>query len=320
MPSKDANPDEAVPQEGAASTASYQFSSAGYGAVVGVSGSAALGEGGLAVAGAGSSGHPRPRRAGALSSRRWVVVVGGALIPLAILAVWWAVSATGLVPAYRLPSPLQVVNAAGEMIANGQLWQHIGVSTQRVLTGFVAGSLIGLVLGSLVGLSRWASILLSPFIGALRAVPSLAWVPLLVLYLAQPFGLESPKIVLITIGATFPVFTTLSIALRHVDPQLVELGRAYGLGRLSLLGVVQLPAVIPALVSGLRLALAQSWLFLVAAELLASSAGLGFILSDSQNNGRIDRMFLAIILFAILGKVSDALIGVFERWLARRWG
>ena len=78
--------------------------------------------------------------------------------------------------------------------------------------------------------------------------------------------------------------------------------------------------MLPALVSGLRLALAQAWLFLVAAELLASSMGLGFILIDSQNNGRIDRVFLAIILLAILGKVTDSLIGLFEKWLNKRWG
>jgi sulfonate transport system permease protein len=131
---------------------------------------------------------------------------------------------------------------------------------------------------------------------------------------------ETPKIILITIGAAFPVLTTLSIALRHVDPHLVELGRAYGLGRLRLLTTVQLPAVIPALVSGLRLALAQSWLFLVAAELLSSSMGLGFLLIDSSNNGRVDRIFLAIIVLAVLGKTTDALIGLLERWLLKRWG
>jgi sulfonate transport system permease protein len=118
----------------------------------------------------------------------------------------------------------------------------------------------------------------------------------------------------------FPVYTTVAGALRHVDPHLVELGRAYGLGRLALLGQVQLPAVIPSVVSGLRLALAQSWLFLVAAELIASSMGLGFLLVDSQNNGRVDRMFLTIILLGVLGKTTDALIGVLERYLLRRWG
>ncbi len=109
---------------------------------------------------------------------------------------------------------------------------------------------------------------------------------------------------LITIGATFPVFTTLSIALRHVDPHLVELGRAFGLGASRLLATVQLPAVLPALVSGLRLALAQSWLFLVAAELLNVVHGARLPAVRLQQNGRVDRLFLAIILLAILGKTD----------------
>jgi sulfonate transport system permease protein len=270
---------------------------------------------GYSAAGTAVGAHPsaRPDR----GPRRWWVVAGGALLPLLILAVWWVVSASGSVPAYLLPSPPQVVTAAVDLIERGLFFQFVAISTQRVLLGFAFGATIGLVLGAAVGLSRTLSILFSPLIGALRAVPSLAWLPLLLLYLG--IG-EVPKVTLIMIGAAFPVFTTLAGALRHVDPHLVELGRAYGLGRLGLLTTVQLPAVIPSVVSGLRLALAQSWLFLVAAELLNSSMGLGFLLIDSTNNGRIDRLFLAIILLAVLGKLTDSLIGLFERWLLRRWG
>jgi sulfonate transport system permease protein len=263
--------------------------------------------------GAAASVRLSPDRA----TPRWWRIAGGALIPVGILAVWWGISASGAVPAYRLPPPWAVANAAVDLAQRGLLFQDVAISTQRVLIGFVSGSLIGLVLGALVGLSRTASVLLSPLLGALRAVPSLAWVPLLVLYLGI---FEPPKLVLITIGAAFPVFTTLANALRHVDPHLVEVGRAFGLKGLGLLTTVQLPAVIPSLVSGLRLALAQSWLFLVAAELLNSSMGLGFLLTDSAQNGRVDRLFLAIILLAVLGKVTDGLIGLLERWLIRRWG
>jgi len=151
---------------------------------------------------------------------------------------------------------------------------------------------------------------------ALRAVPSLAWVPLLILWMQ--IGEES-KVTLIAIGAFFPVFTTVYAALRHVDPHLVEAGRAFGYHGLSLLRTVQLPAVVPAVFSGLRLALAQAWLFLVAAELIASSMGLGFLLTDSQNNGRTDRLILAIILLAVLGKLTDWLLGLLERRALRRW-
>ena len=252
--------------------------------------------------------------------RTWWTVVGGALIPIALLIAWWAVTAAGLLPAYRLPSPSAVWAAAVDLQQNpanrGELYVDVAISIQRVLLGFVIGSVAGLVLGALVGLSRTAAVLLSPLIAALRAVPSLAWLPLLIMYLGI---YETPKVTLIAIGASLPVFTTLAGALRDVDPQLVEVGRAYGLGRLRLLAAVQLPAVLPALVSGLRLALAQAWLFLVAAELAASSIGLGYLLTYSEQNGRTDRVFLAIILFALLGALSNGIVSLVERWLLRRW-
>ena len=248
--------------------------------------------------------------------RPWVIALG-VVLPLALLATWQLVSMSGIVAAYRFPSPTTVVLAGVDLAQRGLLFQYVGISVQRVLIGFAIGSIVGLVLGSVVGLSRIASALLAPTIGGFRAVPSLAWVPLLILYVGIN---EDSKVTLIAIGALFPVYTTVAGALRHVDPHLVELGHAYGLGRMSLLQRVQLPAVIPSIVSGLRLALAQSWLFLVAAELIASSMGLGYLLVESQNNGRVDRMFLTIILLGILGKTTDALIGLVERGLLKRWG
>lgn len=241
----------------------------------------------------------------------------GSILPALLLTTWWVAAEFTDVPDFLLPSPAQVVAAAVELAEAGLLYTYIAISIQRVLTGFAIGASIGLVLGALVGLSPLASKLLSPTLGAIRAVPSLAWLPLLVILLGI---FEPPKITLIAIGAAFPVFTVVAGALRHVDPHLVEVGRAFGLTRGRLLTTVQLPAVVPAVVSGLRLALVQSWLFLVAAELAGSAMGLGFLLIDSQNNGRMDRLFLAIILLGVLGKTTDALIGIGERALLKRWG
>ena len=249
--------------------------------------------------------------------RRGSTIALGLLLPVALLAIWWVAAEFTDVPDFLLPSPAQVVAAGVELASDGLLAPYVLISLQRVLIGFAIGATIGLSLGALVGLSTLASRLLGPILGAIRAVPSLAWVPLLLIYLGI---YEEPKLTLIAIGAAFPVFTTVAGALRHVDPHLVEVGRAYGLGRTRLLVTVQLPAVVPAIVSGLRLALAQAWLFLVAAELISSSMGLGFLLTDSQNNGRMDRIYLAIILLAVLGKSTDALVGIGEHALLKRWG
>ncbi|GEK20845.1 ABC transporter permease [Cellulomonas xylanilytica] len=261
-------------------------------------------------------GTPRPASSRRGLDRRATRAVVGLLLPLLLLALWQWVTSAGIVASYQLPSPASVWNAAVDLAERNLLGPYVAISTQRVLIGFAIGSAIGLLLGAVVGLSRVGDALLAPTLGAIRAVPSLAWVPLLILWMK--IG-EDSKITLIAIGAFFPVYTTVASALRHVDRHLVEVGRAYGLRGVRLFSSVQLPAVLPSVVSGLRLALAQSWLFLVAAELIASSMGLGFLLMDSGNNGRVDRIILAIILLALLGKLTDSLIGLAEKYLLKRW-
>ena len=268
-----------------------------------------------APAGTPAPDGPAGRRATGWD-RRGARLAAGAVLPLLILIAWQVSTATGLVPAYRLPGPLAVVRAGAQLIEQGELGLHIAISVQRVLIGFAAGAVVGLAVAAVVGLSRAGDALLNPTLSALRAVPSLAWVPLLILWLQ--IGEES-KVTLIAIGAFFPVFTTVASALRHIDPHLVEAGRCFGLRGWSLFRTVQLPAVVPSVVSGLRLALAQAWLFLVAAELIASSMGLGFLLNDSQTTGRVDRILLTIVLLALLGSVSNALLGLAEKKLLRRW-
>lgn len=248
--------------------------------------------------------------------RKGVKPIIGFVVPIVLLVAWWAVTAAGVFTPVQLPSPSAVVDATIGLIQRGDLWLHIGISVQRVLIGFAIGAILGMLFGAVLGLSRWADALLTPLLGALRAVPSLAWVPLLILWMQ--IG-EDSKVTLIAIGAFFPVFTTLYAGLQHVDPHLVEAGRAFGYKGVRLFKTIQLPAVVPSIFSGLRLALAQAWLFLVAAELIASSMGLGFLLTDSQNNGRTDRLILAIILLAVLGKITDSLLGLAEKRAIARW-
>ena len=249
-------------------------------------------------------------------SRRSVRIVGGALVPLVLLAVWQAVTVSGLVPAYRLPPPASVLNAAVQLAESGSLWIHIAISVQRVFLGFAIGAVIGLAVAAVVGLTRAGDALLSPTLAAIRAVPSLALVPLLLLWMG--IGEES-KVTLIAIGAFFPVFTTVSLALRQVDARSVEMARSFSLRGFTLFRTVQLPAVVPSIMAGLRLALAQAWLFLVAAELIAASMGLGWLLTDSQSNGRVDRILLAIVLLALLGTLTNGILSIVQKYLLRRW-
>ena len=272
----------------------------------------------VAISDRGTSGIDR-RPAPAPGERRWrpgTRPVLAAIVPLVLLGLWQAVVVAEVYNRVQLPGPDAVLAAGVDLWQRGLLQQYVAISTQRVLIGFVVGAALGLAVGAVVGLSRLADGLLAPTVGAFRAVPSLAWVPLLILWMG--IG-EDSKVTLIAIGAFFPVYTTAASALRHVDRHLVEAGRAFGRRGVSLLLTVQLPAAVPGIIAGVRLALAQAWLFLVAAELIASTMGLGFLLQDSGNNGRTDRIFLAIITLAVLGTLTDAVVGLFERWALRRW-
>lgn len=263
----------------------------------------------------GEAVTPRPEHGGWLS-RRWVVVAVALILPLTLLVAWQLTTQLGVFTAAQLRSPGAVWSAGVQLAERGLLVKYIAVSVQRVLLGFAIGASLGLLMGAVTGLAREWDVFFGTTLGAIRAVPSLAWVPLLILWLK--IGEES-KVTLIAIGAFFPVYTMVAGALRHVDRHLVEAGQAFGLRGHKLFLTVQLPAVVPSVISGLRLGLAQAWLFLVAAELIASAAGLGFLLIDSQNNGRVDNILLAIILLAVLGKTTDSLLGIFERCAKRRW-
>ncbi|MGF1663813.1 MAG: ABC transporter permease [Kineosporiaceae bacterium] len=239
----------------------------------------------------------------------------GLVVPAAALAAWQAAAVIGAVAPSILPPPAEVLDAAGRLAADGSLAEHLSTSVVRVATGFAIGAGLALVAGIGVGLSRTLDRLLTPSLLAIRAVPSLAWVPLLVLWIGLG---EQPKVVLVAIGAFFPVLATLVSGLRQVDPGLVEVARTYGLSPGQRVRSLLLPTAAPSLLAGARLGLAQAWLFLVAAELLGASAGLGFLLVDSQNTGRVEVILLTIVLLAVLGKLSDAALGLVEHRVVAR--
>lgn len=213
-----------------------------------------------------------------------------------------------------LPPPSVIVGTFKELFQDNLL-AHISISAFRVLTGFLIGSGLGLIIAILVGLTPILKQLIDPTFQALRNVPSLAWVPLLLLW----FGIdETPKIIMIALGAFFPVYLNVLSGIQNVDRKLIEVGRIYGLNRGQLVKRILLPAALPYIFTGLRTALGLSWMFLVAAELIAASQGLGYLLSDGRETSRPDRVIVAIILIAILGKFSDSLLQSLEN-KSLRW-
>lgn len=228
----------------------------------------------------------------------------GAVLPLGLVVVLEAVVRLGWLPAYQMPPPSEVLRTLW-VLGEGELWRHLAASLARVASGFALGAGLALLIGAWVGLSRRAEAYLDPLFQALRAIPSLAWVPLLLLWLGID---ETPKIVLIALGAFFPLYLALVSGIRDVDRRLIEVGRLYRLSRPALIRRILLPAALPSLFTGLRGALSMSWMFLVAAELIAATAGLGYLLSDGRETSRPDVVIAAILVLAVLGKLSDELL------------
>lgn len=224
------------------------------------------------------------------------------LLPIGLLIGWQLVVNAGVYTRGQLPAPIDVWRAGEQFAERDQLLVHVQVSFDRVLRGFALGAVAAIGIGLVVGLSTYGSRIIDPTIQAIRAIPSLAWVPLFVLWMG--IG-EQPKITLIAVGAFFPIYANLVSGIRQIDPKLVEAASAYGYRRFSLAREVTLPATLPSLMTGLRLGLAQGWLFLVAAELIGASQGLGFLLVDGQNTGRADIIVLSILMLAVIGLVTD---------------
>jgi sulfonate transport system permease protein len=252
-------------------------------------------------------------RVAAASPRRvstaWRRSAKGWLLPCVIVAVLEIVVRAGWIPPYQMPAPSDVALTLVEL-AQGALGKHVLASVGRVLAGFVIGASLALVFAAWVGLSREAEAYLEPTFAGLRAIPSLAWVPLLLLWLGID---ETSKIVLIAIGAFFPVYVNGVAAIRNIDRKLVEVGQMYGFNARRLTVRILLPAAMPGLFTGLRSGLSMAWMFLVAAELIAATKGLGYLLSDGRETSRPDIVLAAILALAVLGKLSDGLLAALER-------
>jgi len=226
----------------------------------------------------------------------------GWIIPVGALLVWELFARLGMLPPNWLPAPTVVGKTIYQLAVSGDLLKHAGITIARVAVGFLLGASAGTLLGGLTGYLTVARKLVDPTLQALRSVPSIAWVPLFLLWLGIQ---ETSKIALISVGAFFPVYLNLSVAMRHVDPKLLEVGKLYRLSSFQMVRRLILPAVLPEYIVGLRTGLGLAWMFVVAAELLGASSGIGYLMIDGEMTGRAAVILASVILFAIFGKVTD---------------
>ena len=236
----------------------------------------------------------------------------GWIIPVSVLFVWELLARLGLIPPNWLPAPTVVGQTIYQLAVSDDLLKHAAITIARVAVGFLLGASVGTLFGGLTGYLPGARKLLDPSLQAMRSVPSIAWVPLFLLWLGIQ---ETSKIALISVGAFFPVYLNLSVAMRHVDPKLLEVGKLYRLNSFQMVRRIILPAALPEYIVGLRSGLGLAWMFVVAAELLGASSGIGYLMVDGEMTGRAAVILASVILFAVFGKASDWMMNAVGRRL-----
>src|SRR6059036_1205902 len=232
------------------------------------------------------------------------------ILPLAIILVWQLACVTGFVSARVLPAPSDVALAGWKLLLSGELVRNIWVSFWRASIGFLIGGGIGFALGLMNGLSQLSSKLTDTTLQMVRNIPHLALIPLVILW----FGIdEEAKLFLVALGVFFPIYLNTYHGVRTVDAGLVEMGRVYGLRGLALFREIILPAALPSILVGLRYALGIMWLTLIVAETISASSGIGYMTMNAREFLQTDVVVLGIIVYALLGKLADALTRIVEK-------
>jgi sulfonate transport system permease protein len=232
------------------------------------------------------------------------------IVPLVIVLIWQIACEAGLVSARVLPAPSDVALAAWKLSLSGELARNIWVSFWRAGAGLVVGGGIGFAFGLANGLSQLSNRLTDTTLQMVRNIPHLALIPLVILW----FGIdEAAKLFLVALGVFFPIYLNTLHGIRTVDPQLIEMGRIYGMTDAELFRRVIFPGALPSIFVGLRFALGIMWLTLIVAETIAASSGLGYMAMQAREFMQVDVVVLSILIYALLGKFADFASRLLER-------
>lgn len=238
----------------------------------------------------------------------------GFVLPVLVIAIWQLVSGLGYVSDNILPSPLLIVQSFIELTVSGEMFGHLKISILRALGGFLIGAGIGLALGLIVGFSKSSELYVDPTMQMLRTIPSLAVTPLFILW----FGFdELSKILLIAFASFFPIYVNTFNGIRSVDAKLFDVARVLEFSKKKQLTCLILPAALSHILLGIRLSIGTAWLSLVVAELMGSSSGVGYMIMDARQFSQTEKVFVGIIIFGIVGKLTDSLVKVLEKRLLK---
>jgi NitT/TauT family transport system permease protein len=220
------------------------------------------------------------------------------LSPLLVLVLWETLVRTDIMDRRFFPAPTTVIVVLAEMIQTGELFDHLFSSLQRIIAGFILGAIPAIILGMLMGWSRGVRAFLDPIVAATYPVPKLSLLPLIIIL----FGIgEASKIVVVAIAGFFIVLITTAAGVRRIDPTLLQAAHNYGAQGWKLFSKVILPASLPAIFTGLRLALGTSLLIIVAAEFVAAKQGIGYLIWLSWSTLSVGEMYAGLVVIAVLG-------------------
>jgi sulfonate transport system permease protein len=235
-------------------------------------------------------------------------------LPLALVVGWELSARFGWLSTRVLPEPVAVLRALWTLLASGELWHHVRVSTWRAFAGLAIGGGAGLLLGLLTGTFRHAETLLDTTLQMVRNIPALALIPLVILW----FGIdESAKLFLVAVGVFFPMYLNTFHGIRSVDTGLVEMARSYGVNGWQLYRQVILPGALPSILVGLRFSLGLMWVLLIVAETVSAQAGIGYMTMNAREFLQTDVVVVGVLLYALLGKAADMGAKGLERWWLR---
>lgn len=237
------------------------------------------------------------------------------IIPIILVILWQLAANGGRINVQLFPSPAKIGQAFVKSVANGKLQTNIMVSLKRVLTGYLYGAVLGVVIGVLLGLSKKAYRLFSFLLEILRPIPIIAWVPVLIMILG--IG-ETSKIIVIMIGSFWSIFLNTYDGIRNVDAKYLEVSSMFMKSKAETVLRVMLPAALPGIFTGLRIGIGSAWISVIGAELIASSAGLGYMISYSREMAQPANMYVAVFIIGIIGYLINAILKIIEK-KALRW-
>lgn len=247
-----------------------------------------------------------------MNSKRLLEFLYRIWLPIALLVIWYGISAAGLATRLLLPSPVDVVSGAWSLATSGALFRHISVSLIRVFEGFALAALAGVLFGGAIGIWSAVDKTFDWMLQALKPIPPIGWFPLAVLW----FGIgEVSKVFIIFLGAFFPILINTVDGIRQLDRRYMELAKVHEVSWWKFVRCVIIPGALPSMLTGMRIGIGFAWTCVVAAELIAAEAGIGYLIVDARQTFRADLVIVGMLVIGILGTLMDLILRRLEAQL-----